>query len=208
MPAARRDGPRRVAAFSARSATPGRSLFLRDKDAQIEEGKDSTKAMKYFTPELYLRFNARDRAVVARAHEEWESAIEKYQKHLAQIRPRLRPNLRRLAKTLCLHDASYLGLGRPKIPRLHHSLAVLAAQKNSTVYLLVYMLAQEPHVHEPKGNWPFSKKDVHWLYDEFDVERNGNLRHEVLLSDGRRITFQFKDMQLIVDRGDVDRNVA
>lgn len=164
--------------------------------------------MKYFTPKLYLRFNSKDRTVVAKAHEEWETAIEKYQKHLDRIRPQLSPNVRKLAKTLCLHDAIYLGLGRPRIPRLHHSIAVLATRKDATVYLLVYMLAKEPDVREFKDHWPFSKKDVHWLYDEFDISTHGNLLHEVLLSDGKSILFEFKDVQLIKDHGDVSLDVA
>ncbi len=164
--------------------------------------------MKYFTPKLYLRFNAKDRAVVVKAHEEWETAIEEYKKHLNHLRSRLSPNLRRLAKTLCLHDATFLGLGRPKIPRLHHAIAVLAAQKDATVYLLVYMLAKEPQIREFNDRWPFSKKNVHWLYDEFDVEPNGNMLHDVLLSDGKTISFEFKDVQLIKEHVDLDRDVA
>jgi hypothetical protein len=54
----------------------------------------------------------------------------------------------------------------------------------------------------------FQRRTVHWLYDEFDVEPNGNLSHEILLSDGRSILFQFKDVQLIKDRGDVSLEVA
>ncbi len=155
--------------------------------------------MKCFTRNLYLRFNANDRTVVAEAHEEWETAIENYQQHLAQIRSRFNPNLRRLAKSLCLHDAAFLGVGCPKIPRLQHPIAVLATQTSSAVYLLVYMLAKEPRIQEYAGHWPFSKKNVHWLYDEFDVDTDGSLSHEILLSDGKSITLNFKDVQLIKD---------
>jgi hypothetical protein len=164
--------------------------------------------MKYFTPKLYLRFNSAEPTVVGRAHEDWETALEKYQKHLNEIASRLTPSVRRLAKTLCLHDAAYLGLGRPKIPGLHHSIAVLATRKNATAFLLVYMLAKEPKFREVGEQWPFSKKTVHWLYDEFDIDSDGNQQHEVLLSNGKSITFQFKDVQLIKDHVDINLDVA
>jgi len=164
--------------------------------------------MKYFTHKLYLRFNSADRTVVARAHEEWETAIENYREHIDQIASRLTPSVRKLTKALCLHDAAYLGLGRPKIPGLHHSIAVLATRKSATAFLLVYILAKEPRFQEAGERWPFSKKNVHWLYDEFDVDSDGNQQHEVLLSNGKSITFQFKDLQLIKDQVDVNLDVA
>ncbi|HEY2251413.1 MAG TPA: hypothetical protein VGH74_10150 [Planctomycetaceae bacterium] len=164
--------------------------------------------MKYFTPQLYARFNSKDRRVVSTAHEEWETAIEQYQSHLGKIRRRLVPNAQKLAKSLCLHDAQYLGLRHPRIPHLHHSIAVLASQKDATVFLLVYTLAKDPHIHAAQPNWPFSKKQVHWLYDEFDIDAHGNQQHAVLLSNGKIITLQFRDVQLMTDKDAADLDVA
>jgi hypothetical protein len=164
--------------------------------------------VKYFTPELYLRFNSDNRTAASKAHDDWESAIEKYRRNLDRIRHRLSPSARRLSKSLCLHDALYLGLARPKIPRLPHSIAVLATRKNSTVFLLVYTLAKEPRVEDSRHRWPFSKRNVHWLYDEFDIEPNGDLSHAILLSDGRSIVIDFKDVQLIKDHRDASLDVA
>jgi len=42
-------------------------------------------AMNYFTPELYLRFNLRDRAAAERSHDEWEAAVQSYRDHLRDI---------------------------------------------------------------------------------------------------------------------------
>lgn len=164
--------------------------------------------MKYFTPELYLRFNSKDRSVVSKAHTEWEAAIEDYRNHLGTIGPQLVPNVRKLAKSLCLHDAHYLGLRHPRIPHLHHPIAVLASQNEATIFLLVYTLAKEPQIHEAKANWRFSKKQVHWLYDEFDIDSQGNQQHEVLLSNGKIITLRFRDVQLMIDKRAADLDVA
>jgi hypothetical protein len=164
--------------------------------------------MKYFTPELYLRFNSRDRTVAAKANEDWETAVEEYHKRLAKLGPRLVPNVRKLANSLCLHDAGYLGLRHPKIRQLDHSIAVLASQKEATVFLLVYTLAEEPQVHEAKPHWRFSKKQVHWLYDEFDIDSHGNQQHEILLSNGKIIKLRFRDVQLMTDKRGADLDVA
>ena len=164
--------------------------------------------MKYFTPELYLRFNSKDRTVAAKANDEWETAIEEYRNHLRQIGPRLVPNVRKLAKSLSLHDAHYLGLRQPKIRHLQHPIAVLATQAEATTFLLVYTLAREPELRDAKPHWRFSKKQVHWLYDEFDIDSRGNQQHEVLLSNGKIIKLRFRDVQLMTDKFQADLDVA
>ncbi|MEX1095128.1 MAG: hypothetical protein WED34_03715 [Planctomycetales bacterium] len=153
--------------------------------------------MKHFTPELYVRINSRNRKVVDAAHEEWEASIDDYKQHLRDISSRLTPSTRQLAESLCLHDASYLGVALPQFPSADNSLAILWTRREETFVVLVYVLAEEPLIQEVKVNWPFSKENVHWLYDEFDVDQNGIQQHEILLSNGRLITLRFHEMQQI-----------
>jgi len=150
--------------------------------------------MKYFTPELYLRFKSPNRRVVEKAHDEWEEAIKGYEKHLAKIAKRLTPSTRELAGSLCLHDADYVGLGLPQPLQRDGSVAYLLLRKQTTEVWLVYLLAQEPLIEEVKNDWPFSKERVHWLYDEFDFDAEGRQTHEVLLSNGRIIRLTFYEL--------------
>lgn len=152
--------------------------------------------MKYFTPELYLRFNSRDRKIVEKAHAQWEEALVKYRQHLAHIAPRLTPSTRNIAETLCLHDAEYLGLSLPQFERPDNSLAVLSTRREATSVLLVYVLAEEPLIQQVSQKWPYSQEAVHWLYDEFDLS-DGVQQHEVLLSNGCVLTLRFYEMQQI-----------
>jgi len=93
-------------------------------------------------------------------------------------------------------------------PHLQHPIAVLAIQTEATTYLLVYTLAKKPEIHATKPHWRFSKKQVRWLYDEFDIDSRGNQQHEVLLSNGKIIKLRFRDVQLMTDKCDADLDVA
>jgi hypothetical protein len=156
--------------------------------------------MRFFTPDLLIRINSADRIEALHAHDEWECALENYRKHLKKIGRRLTPNARTIAKSVSLHDAQYLGLGKPRIPRLDHPIAVLATRKDGQDWLLVYTLVSDPKIYDVKRRWPFSKKNAHWLYDEFDVDQHGNQHHDALLSNGKSIVLIFRDVQLIKDQ--------
>ncbi|HEV3006666.1 MAG TPA: hypothetical protein VGX78_19505 [Pirellulales bacterium] len=162
--------------------------------------------MKYFTPELYLRFNSRDRAEVANAHEEWEGAMQAYRRHLRDIGPRMNDNVREFADSLCLHDGEYLGMAVVPLPDNGSSVAMLLIRQDVARVLLVYFLTEQPLTEEVKQRWPFSKERVHWLYDEFDVGDSGAQQHEMLLSNGRIVTLRFHKMQVM--RLDIDERVA
>lgn len=152
--------------------------------------------MKYFTPDLYLRFNSRERREMEQAHEEWETAIKRYGEHLDGIGSKMTESVRELARELRLHDACYLGLSLMPSLDTEAYLGVLMTKQKATYHFLVYLLAQEPLIQEVEQPWPFSKAEVHWLYDEFSLDADGRQQHEVLLSDGRVIKLNFHDLQL------------
>ena len=63
--------------------------------------------MRFFTPELYLRFNSRDDAVALAADAEWEAAIARYNAHLDSFRGKMPSQVVNLSE-MCLHDADIL----------------------------------------------------------------------------------------------------
>jgi hypothetical protein len=162
-------------------------LLLRNNKAQGKKGEE--KAMKYFTPELYLKINSPDLDVVEKAHAKWEEALERYGKHLSEIRSRMTPATRKLANSLSLHDAEVL------LFKYNGKLAFAELRQGDTHVFLVYLLAKNPLVKKIRS-WPFSSKAVRWLYDEFDADAKGAQQHEVLLSDGRIWTLNFSRIVL------------
>ena len=76
-------------------------------------------------------------------------------------------------------------------------LAVLLTRQNTSRVFLVYFLAGQPSTRAVERDWPFSKQQVHWLYDEFDVGDEGVQQHEILLSNGQIVTLRFHEMQVI-----------
>jgi hypothetical protein len=148
--------------------------------------------MKFFTPELYLEINSSDLDRVEKAHEKWEDAIHRYQEHVATISPCLAANARELARSLSLHDATFLTL--MFVPLGNDRLAISRLRQDSSEILLLYLLEKDPLIEERK-DWPF-KADaaIYWLYDEFDVRPDGCGQHQVFLSDGRTLTFVFREM--------------
>lgn len=153
--------------------------------------------MKYFTPALYLRFGSTNRGDAMKAHDEWERAIGAYRRHLDEIGGQMTADVRGLAQTLCLHDADYLGMAL--LPTLDSGkpLAVLLTRQSTSRVFLVYLLAEQPLTEAFDGEWPYSTAQIHWLYDEFDVDKTGVQQHEVMLSNGQIVTLRFHEMQII-----------
>lgn len=165
--------------------------------------KPSDEVMRFFTRDLYLRFNSPRDDEAHRADETWEAAIRAYHRHLNQIRDKLPPDVRKLAK-LCLHDAELLacneaaphnglakitlGTGRPVA-----AVAVLSLPQNDKLLSLIYFLWDRIREHHPTAHWPFSKSRKHWLYDELDLAPNqrGRFLHRILMSDGTVLEIPF-----------------
>src|SRR5205807_8104926 len=63
----------------------------------------SEHTMRFFTPELYLRFNSRDDAVATAADAEWEMAIARFKVYLESFRDKMPSQVVNLSK-MCIHD--------------------------------------------------------------------------------------------------------
>ncbi len=151
--------------------------------------------MRFFTPELYIRFNSPDDEVADRANEEWEHAISRYQKHLNGIREQLPSPVRSLSE-LCLHDGEVLNFEKEVlVPSAFGALtsggqawavlALLGLRLEETVWTLLYFLGDRVREYPPDPDWPFSKEQRHWLYDEIDLAPNRPhlFVHRVLFTD-------------------------
>lgn len=147
--------------------------------------------MKYFTPELYARFNSEDPTTEAAAEEQWEQAITDYRRRLQEIASKLPAEAREFAQTVSLHDADYLGHASFRSSPTNASITQLLVQRNDDYVLLMYTSGREPSVSPAPADWKFSPEEVHWLYDEVDLDAVG-CSHEILLSNGRTLTIPFE----------------
>lgn len=153
--------------------------------------------MKFFTPDLYLRFNSPDDAEADRADAEWEDAIRRYRGHLEGLRDRMPSPVCRLAE-LCLHDAEVLAREQqiepffpvaPSEPFPFPSwfgFAIVSLRQDGAIVSLIYSLWDRVRERPADETWPFSKDRPRWLYDEIDLvtPERGLFLHRVLLSDG------------------------
>jgi hypothetical protein len=165
--------------------------------------KPSELTMRFFTPELYVRFNSSNEDEADQANEAWESALVGYRKHLEEIRGQMPPQVRKLTE-LCLHDAEFIGLDQavdPQLPPPHEpaaqpnwtATALVSVSQDGKMISLIYLLWDHIREHSSSQSWPFSKARPHWLYDEVDIApgRQGMFLHRVMLSDGRILEIPF-----------------
>jgi hypothetical protein len=168
--------------------------------------------MRFFTPQLYQRFNSLDDAEADRANDEWEGAIQAYQQHLGSLRDRMPSQVAKLAD-LDLHDARILSraeeiqAGGPfffhdfpiPLPISNWSaVALITVRHEGDLVSLIYCLWDRLRVRPAPDEWTFSKLKEHWLYDEVDAvsERRGPsspgpFLHRILLSTGVELEIPF-----------------
>ncbi len=165
--------------------------------------------MKYFTPELYLRYNATDDEEADLADEAWEQAILLYKRSLKEHRSAMPPNVRTLAEKCCFHDAVVLGWQTHEKSNgqksNRHRMLTLGLQNHDEMIVLCYFLCDAPKETRRRKHWPFSQDRKHWLYDEVGltesvVRADGSCEfvHRILWSDGSELEIPFADV--IVDR--------
>lgn len=159
--------------------------------------------MKFFKPGLYLRYNSSDDTVADRADREWERAIRAYREHLETIANQMNDRVKELAEGLCLHDAELLSIqvdaspGRTKRPPVLPGVATVSLKRAGTIVDLFYPLWEEVGETTAPKDWPFSRLQTHWLYDEIDVVESGRSPrywHRILFSDGRVVSIPFAEV--------------
>jgi len=154
--------------------------------------------MKFFTRDLFAAFASDEARIAEQADEAWESAIERYRKHLARIKKQLSHELQKLAGDVCLHDARYLGFSKIAGPFSGAGVAIIMLKRQDDFVVLFYLLVNEPTFSTAQPGPAFDVKEVVWLYDEVDALPNGVFSHEILLSDGTTLALQFLLFDLFV----------
>jgi hypothetical protein len=161
--------------------------------------KPDDARLKFFTRELYAKFNSIDDRVANEADEEWEQAIEDYRGHLRRIKSKLPLGARRLTK-VSLHDAELIDKPRTCASGQWGRIAIVGGMtiEKSTIHLLKYELAAGIERIHCDVAWPFSNVQVQWLYDELDIsnEHKDCFIHRILFSDGSVVVVPFKDAQV------------
>jgi hypothetical protein len=180
--------------------------------------------MNFFTAELFSRFNSENDELADKAQDDWEAAIDAYRIHVDRclhqaatvIGPASARDAERLS-SLCLHDAAIIQLPQPHELQVYRpgarreandvmalSTASMIVQAASQATVLTYALAQDQAREafplsvpvEP----PFSDRNVHWLYDEIDLEedasRNPSFIHRILLSNGTELRIAFTSVSI------------
>ena len=71
--------------------------------------------------------------------------------------------------------------------------AILSLRHHDSIVSIIYHLSGDVQDSTPTPDWPFSKRRVHWLYDEIDVGANraAKFEHRILFSDGRVLAIPF-----------------
>jgi hypothetical protein len=148
--------------------------------------------MRFFTRELLKELNSQDDAVVERATQKWEQAIQDYRQSLKPLLARMPGKARGLSK-LVLHDARAFAVKRT-IPTVQQ---IIAAPDSDSTVLLTYDLWSSPRTSLP-ASWPFSSQDKYWLYDELDWGTKGTARfiHRILFSDGSVLAIPFLNCEI------------
>jgi hypothetical protein len=171
--------------------------------------------MKYFTPELYQRFNSIDVDEAERADKACDRAEATYKERLAQIREHMPSQVVKLSE-LCLHDALVVArveqaepageFGFPNgtqpfpLPFVWTAVAIISVTLGEEVISFIYSLSDRTETREAPEGWRFSKLQEQWHYDELDLmnDDRGPFVHRILLSTG--ITLEIPVVSVIVHR--------
>lgn len=161
--------------------------------------------MKFFTPELYVKFNSSVDSEADEANQAWENAIEAYEAHLKSLRGNMPSRIGEIADKSCFHDAEILSVSEensqsqglfPWTPL--SSLGILTLKQEDQIIVLIYLLWTGIRRSPAVKRWKFSSRKRHWLYDEIDVDSRypGCYWHNILTSDGSTIEVPFFDVHV------------
>lgn len=162
--------------------------------------------MKYFTAELYQRFNSLDTDEAERADEAWDRVEAAYKERLASIRNHMPSQVVELSE-LCLHDALVVSRveqaqpdGPYTVPMPWTAVAIVSVTMGPEIITLLYSLSDHVITRETPEGWRFSRLQEEWLYDEVDMidESRGPFVHRILFSSG--VTLEIPFVSVIIHR--------
>src|SRR5262249_40619968 len=152
-------------------------LLLRDCQPESEEAE-----MKYFTLELLAAVQSEDEDISADAHHEWERAIVRSERRWRKIRDTFPQTVQQFNDdSVCLHDAELLSIGRQG-DRL--AMVLQPEPPAQTMVVLTFTLDGEPSIHPQALPGREDRTFVTWMYEEWDLDRQGRFWFEVLFTNG------------------------
>lgn len=167
--------------------------------------------MKYFTPEMWLGFNSRDRKTANRYIKGFDSRLAAYEKQLKKPLANLNPSAAGFFKRPCLlHDCTLARLeigdridDLAGVADLHRTAPMqtmvrmlVKSEDRAFVYSLKYLGVTRVTLNFP-GEIKLFRVGEHpnfgdWGYDELTLNRECKLRHEILFASGSSISIEFK----------------
>ena len=166
--------------------------------------------MKFFTPDLLLRFGSLDDAIADAAQAEWEMANRNYLKHLEKIRPKLPKDVLPLLDEYCLHDARViqtatlrdnLGIDFSLAGATRIDLSLKLDTPQDKELILSYEL-MKPAAFIEHPEFAGERALTEWLYDEFSLARGKqpSFIHSILFTGGLELELRFHDLELTVPK--------
>jgi len=151
--------------------------------------------MRFFTKELFERRQSEDDAVLEASEEEWECALEAYDRHVQAIAGRLAAPIRQFQELL-LHDALVLSIGRQG-----NRLIMILRQDIPPRDLVIvsYELEGEPALEKFSRNARDWSRPTDFNFDEFDViDQNGQTLYlqEIVFGNGWLLRLRFRDVNV------------
>ncbi len=132
------------------------------------------------------------------ASKNWDAALEAYEKRLVDLQFIMPPAVWQFMTRMNLHDAFSLSSGfSPNGDKYMLTVRQTDSQSDRYLAILIYDLVDvEGQKHTGPG-FHSPHNQTYWLYDEFDMVKEGVFLHEVLFSDGTQLNISFKDFHFI-----------
>jgi hypothetical protein len=151
--------------------------------------------MKYFTPDLVVRYGSDDPATWKAADAEWDERCQRYSAYLNSVKAELPPGLRHVEESYALHDAVVRGMGQ------RDRSFVIVLQLDAPPHSLLtftYGLLGDPTIDEgalpPEVRTP--EDHVEWQYDEIERVPGDppSWSQSILFSNGWEVKLHFRDV--------------
>jgi hypothetical protein len=145
---------------------------------------------------MYVRMQSLTQHEIEAAHADWEHAVDRYERRLRRIRPKLPKSLRYLLDNLYLHDADVLSIAH------NGDTFVIVLQSEvlpKDLVVVTYKLAGKPVLDFAALPREHCTTHIQWMYDEVDVVSPKKLySHEILFSNGWHVRLRFRAVEVIV----------
>jgi hypothetical protein len=155
--------------------------------------------MKYFSPDLFVRFCSNEDRIADQAQIEWERALKAYRTRLQRLRPEMPKGVQRLVDELRLHDAVLL---HEASFRRHCLLSFRLDSPNNMVALLDYRITEPPISYVIELPAEARTESPIFLFDEIERARSDNgkavFQHSILFGHGYLFVVRFHDVSISI----------